>query len=340
MSSSSDPFRHRPGKSSREIGDAPQIGYVPRMHKGLESRAGRRSRRIRGSEVKVNVSLFVTTGLIIIGLVVVGLVVWVSGKQKKMVEHAPLAPQTASGETAVSEIPPSPAPDPEELEKMVRKFLAVRSPEALAPLIRPTEQDPAVIVGKLAKLDEVEGKVSSVSPIGSIDSQSLQIEAAVVYFSGTRNRLAFFSPDEKGDWRLDFDAFDRHVSPDWDTLLSGKPVEGTVRVFLSPDSYYNGIYRDDSHWACFGMASPDSDVLMFGYVPRDSRQNTALTNILAAAANGTNRSKSVRVTLGIKHSSETDHRQFEIVRVLSDDWSVGSQPLEDKIGDVSAFSGK
>ena len=332
MSSSSDPFRHRPGKSSREVGDVPAIGYVPRMHKGVESRAGRRTRRIRGADIKVSMGMVVTAGLVVVGMVVIGLLIWVSSSQRKAIDNS--AALLAPLPVPVARIPLAAAPEPAALEEIVRSFLTARSPEALAPVTRPSDVPPATMIEQLAKLEEIDGKVKSVNPIGPIDSQTLQLEAAVVYFEGNRKPLARLSPDAEGKWKVDFDAYERHVSTDWATLLAGEPAEGIVRVYISPDSYYNGSYRDDSRWACFGMVSPDSEVLMFGYVARDSHQYDVLNKVMAAGDSGANRSKSMRMTLEIRHSGEADHRQFEISRVLADDWALGTESLEDKIGET------
>jgi hypothetical protein len=149
----------------------------------------------------------------------------------------------------------------------------------------------------------------------------------LVTFDSGRNRLALLSPDPAGTWRVDFDAFDRHVAPEWTTLLAGKPVEGTARVHVARDNYFNGRYLDDRRWACYGLASPDHDTLMFGYALRGSPQQQALDESLRLnlqrSATGIQ-----RMTLGLRHPGTGDAKQFEITRALADDWALGDRALD------------
>jgi len=273
--------------------------------------------------------------LVVMAGLVAGGVIWVVRAQRKPVARETGNPALTPMIPTAVRIPLAAAPEEETALKLVRAFLAARAPADLEPLIRPSSQDPAVIVGKLADLEKSDGKVDSLRHLGPVDSRALQLEGVVVDFEGGRNRLALISPDTDGKWRVDFDAFDRHSSPDWTTLLAGKPVTGLVRVFTSPDFYYNGIYRDETAWACFAIASPDNDTLMYGYVPRTSSQFEALGKITAGDSAGPARpgarGKSVRVTLEILHQEGADPRQFEITRVLSDEWAIGAQPLDEKL---------
>jgi hypothetical protein len=230
-----------------------------------------------------------------------------------------------------------PVPEPGELEEIVRRFLGARDPHELEPLLRGSIQRPETIAEKLSLLESRDGKVSSVRYLGPIDSRCLQVESVLVKFATGRNRLALVAPDRKGGWRVDFDGFDRHVTPDWDTILASNPAESTVRVYVSKDTYYNGRYQDDRQWACFSMASPDHEELMFGYVPRGSRQHMAVASAvsrnLEAAKGGLK-----RMTLSILHTGTGDRRQFEITRALADDWALGDEPLDARVDASDASS--
>jgi hypothetical protein len=149
----------------------------------------------------------------------------------------------------------------------------------------------------------------------------------LVTFDSGRNRLALLSPDPTGTWRVDFDAFDRHVSPDWTTLLAGNPIEGTARVHVTRDNYFNGRYGDDREWACYGLASADHDTLMFGYALRGSPQQRALDEALQLNLQGSATGVQ-RMTLGLRHAGTGDAKQFEITRVLADDWALGKVALD------------
>lgn len=334
--SSSDPFRHRSSKPSREVGDAPSLGQVPRMHKGSESRAGRRTRKSTISPNPKNTppaafGIAVLACLLAVGVLVAGLVLWVKRSQNKQVEGESNTPAAVATKRAASALAESPTEA--EATKLVKKFLATREEEELADLIRPTSQEPAEIIRKLSELDKSDGKVSSLQFLGAVDSRSLQIEGVIVTFEGNRNRLALLSPDAAGKWRVDFDAFDRHVSPDWKTLLSGAAVTGRVRIFCSPDSYYNGKYRDDTKWTCYAMASPDGEDLLYGYLDKNSPQSEVMTKVFAANSTTTLGTplRSKRLVLEIRHEPDANPRQFEITRVLSDEWSLGDTPLDEKL---------
>lgn len=235
-------------------------------------------------------------------------------------QHGP-APPLASYRPA-GDGPPTPV-----LEKTVSTFLAARTPEDLEPLIRGSSQRPDRIAAKLAELETEDGRISSVSYFGPIESKNLQLESVVVNFDTGRNRIALLAPDPAGVWRVDFDAFDRHVTTDWTTLLTGDPSEATVRIYACLDNYYNGRYANDREWACYGLASPDHETLMFGYALRGSPQHMAMAQLLRRLP------KTIiptvkRMTLDLRHTGTGDRRQFEIIRVMADDWALGDEPFD------------
>lgn len=339
----STPFQHRPGKSDRQVGDAPSIGHVPRMHKESESRAGRyKPRRTSaghsGAGLDMKTALRAGALVLAAGVIIIGLFAWITSSRRSDAEQG-----LATAPPAVPHLAATPritAPDDAALKQLVKEFLEAGSPEELAPLIRPIgDRDRASLFTGLTEILKADGAVTSIQYIGPMDSRALPLEALVVNFTGDgagtgrRNRLALLSPDAEGRWQVDYDAFVRHVSTPWPVLLSGKADSGVVRVFVSPDSYYNGVYRDDARWVCFGMASPDEEMLMFGYVPRDSIQFEVLKLISADAevrAPGSDL-RAKRLTLEIQHDPEAEPRQFQITRVLSDEWAAGAEALDEKL---------
>ena len=50
---------------------------------------------------------------------------------------------------------------------------------------------------------------------------------------------------------------------------------------VAKDSYYNGPFRDETQWSCYGMASPDLDVVLLGYCRQGSPQAAAMERIVA-----------------------------------------------------------
>lgn len=335
MSSSPNPFQNRPGRSSRQVGDAPSLGQVPKMNKGSESRVTPHARR-RASNIEPSKTFVVTLigSLVAVLLLVAGGVLWFVNSQRTPAEEEKeaLALPSAPLSTKPAETPVATSLDEESAVKLVRTLLAARNDTDLDGLIRPTEQEPAAILAKLAGLEGKDGKVKDVRYLGSLDSRALQLEGVLVDFANGRNRLALISPDPSGTWQVDFDAFDRYSTPAWDELLSGKEQSGTVRIFISPDSYYNDEYADDSKWVCYGLASPDNETLMFGYVPKDGELHQLLGKVLSAdPVTGKANRKATRMTLEIRHDPSAEKRQFEITRVLSDEWAVGDQALDQKL---------
>ena len=112
---------------------------------------------------------------------------------------------------------------------------------------------------------------------------------------------------------------------------------GTVRVNVAKDTYYNGPFRDDRQWVCYGMVSPDTEVVMLGYCRKDSPQARAMERIvmdendlpggmqggLPAAAKAPK-----RATLEVRRVEGAEARQFEITRVLAQDWIVSAKPFD------------
>jgi len=315
-------------KSSRQFGDAPTIGHVPRLHKNARGLRARISFAGRIPRVLLALALFA------LGAGLAGLVLRSANDPSKQRRPAVATAPPPAPPTAISQVP---VPEPQELERITRAFLAARTPEDLAPRIRGSSQRPENIARKLATLESVDGKLASVRYLGPIDSRCLQVEGVLVKFDTGRNRIALVAPDKEGVWRVDFDAFDRHVTPDWETILSRNPAESTVRVYVSKDTYYNGRFQDDRQWACFALASPDHESLMFGYVPRGSRQHLAIASALQRnlqAAKGNLK----RMTLSMLHTGTGDRRQFEITRALADDWALGDEPLDARVDASDAKS--
>jgi hypothetical protein len=305
-------------KSKRILGDAAEVGHVPRLHKTAR---GLRERLSYAGRIPL---FLMALGLFLFGAGITGLILWVSGsaarKRPAIVTSSPLP-------GSLPLIDMQPVPEAPALEKTVASLLAARTPRQLEPLIRGSFQRPAGIAATLAEMESIDGRISSVSYLGAVASHCLQLESVLVEFDSGRNRLALLSPDPEGVWRVDFDAFDRHVSPDWPTLLSGNPNEGTARIYACPDSYYNGGYQDDRKWACYGLASPDHKTLMFGYTLRGSRQHIAMAGALRRKLQPSIGGVQ-RMTLDLRHTGTGDARQFEITRVLADDWALGNEPLD------------
>jgi hypothetical protein len=155
----------------------------------------------------------------------------------------------------------------------------------------------------------------------------MAVEGVVVNFenaNGLRNRLALLTPDAEGVWKVDFDAFARTVRPSWKEIREKQPETALVRVQLARDSYFNGPFRDEKQWTCLGMASPDLEEILFGYCRAGSPQAAAIDWVFSKE-----NVNMCRMTLELRRVEGAEHRQYEISKVLAQDWIVADVPFED-----------
>lgn len=120
-----------------------------------------------------------------------------------------------------------------------------------------------------------------------------------------------------GRWLIDLDSYARHASPSWEAILDRKCDVAIARVLVCRDSYYNGErYREDL-WKCYALISPDVDEILFGYAARGSAQEEAMDRIVAKEE------EFHRAIIELSINQEQGSKQFEISRVLADDWLMG-----------------
>ncbi|GAA5131701.1 hypothetical protein JIN84_07065 [Luteolibacter yonseiensis] len=338
----SDDFQRsvRSSKNGRSEGDAPNIGKVGRMPGTGLPRTIRRKRRgegggsasgeirktDRGREFRRKVILMWSLLLSGLVLVILGVSVWLwirPNMERREVARRPAA-LAKEDEFIRPAIPSLPEADAIAL---VKEALTVREPERISEYFRLGESSPEAIVAFLKSLDQVDGVVSKVYSIGSIDGNGMAVDCLIVAFKGTelpRNRVAMLTPDEAGKWKVDFDAFARTVTPSWDEFLEKGAKSARVRIYAAADSYYNGVFRDETQWVCYGLASPDTSRILLGYCRQDSPQAAAMASIFRK-----NPSMN-RATLEIRRVEGGDSRQVEISQVVAEDWVVGSKPFEDR----------
>jgi hypothetical protein len=101
------------------------------------------------------------------------------------------------------------------------------------------------------------------------------------------------------------------------------PVNGVVRVYTGRDRYYNGPFADETVWAVYGMGSEDLDVALYGYCKRGSRQHRAMEFLIKADEKAL-----IRVTLEVRKDVDARRRQFEITRVLAEDWVMAEKAFD------------
>jgi hypothetical protein len=227
-----------------------------------------------------------------------------AGKQAESVVH----------DRVVSKFP---SPSREQAMEMVRLAISNRDPQKVGSLFRKGAATETDILGFLKDLEAKHGPVERYDWLSSMDVDGMLIEGVLVVFKSAEKpveRIAFLTPDLNGTWKMDFDAFARTVTPSWDELIEKGAGHAMVRVFVGKDVYFNGPFSDESQWACYGIASPDTDVLLQGYCRVGSKQAEEMERMFLEGE------KTSRATLELKRVKDADPRQFEITQVHSRDW--------------------
>ena len=317
----------RSQRHERHAGDAPNMGRVNRMP-GAGLPKGERRKRKRGeggrsSKIRQGRALSIKIWSVMLAcaaLVCVGVAFWFGlrpGKEKSFVSRAEV-PLPVEPSPKLSRFT---APSEEKAIEIVEKGLEVRD-AAQVPLHFRLDSTPAAgVVEFLSSLQTRDGKVGKLEWIGSMDANGMQLEGVIVHFTGSdkpRNRIALLTPDSEGNWKPDFDAFARSTEPTWPDFLEKRSETIKARVYAARDSYFNGPFSDESQWACYGIASPDTGEIVYGYCKVDSPQGAAMNRILSKdSALG-------RATVEIRHAPDARERQYLISRVIAEDWVTGS----------------
>jgi hypothetical protein len=222
------------------------------------------------------------------------------------------------------------SPTEEAALELVKQALAVRDPAGVARYFRPGSAESGAVVAFLKDMEKADGAINGFQWLSSMDANGLLIDGVLVNSTkdgAPRSRLAMLTPDEKGIWKIDFDAFARTVKPSWGVLLGEGDWQGVVRVIVARDSYFNGPFRDEAQWVCYGMASPDTETILLGYCREGSPQARAMERIVSEEKDEPRRRLN-RVTLEIRRPQGAEIRQFEITRVLAEDWVMAAAPFD------------
>lgn len=209
------------------------------------------------------------------------------------------------------------SPSPEQSLEMVKRAMAIRSPEQVEALFRTGEADRAEVMQFFQSSEERDGLVDHLQWFTSLDLNGMPTEAVLVtYKSKTRpvQRIAFLTPDVQGNWKLDFESFARTARPTWNQLFEGASSQAVVRVIVRKDVYYNGVFGDDKVWTCFRLVSLDREELIRGYCAVGSPEAAALDGLFVDGR------AVARATMEIFRTEHAEPFQFQISRVLASDW--------------------
>lgn len=325
----------RATKNDRHAGDAPNMGKVARMPgTGLPKGALRKRRRSEGGKSSRlresrRTVIVIWSALLAAGVAgVLGLVVWLwLIPQMTRKEDKGMARTEVELEKEVRVVSKFPSPTETEALELVKNALAVREAAKVNEYFRLGTATPQAVVEFLGNLEQVDGAYERSDWLSSIDANDMALDGVLVtYTQGdkSRKRLALLTPDAEGKWKLDFDALARTGSPAWpDVWASQAPAASSVRVYIAKDTYFNGPFSDEPQWDCYCLASPDTEQILRGYCKKNSPQAAALKQIF------TREQPMLRATLEIRRVAGADSRQFEISRVLAEDWAMGPAPFDE-----------
>ncbi len=321
------------GSKHRRSGDAPALDHVGRMP-GLGLPKRRRKRKKQRDSIRFNrrkrVASSWTWLIALIALALLGGAAWGGfrwqqiQREKSLAAVPPVIPAPVAVDTGF------PSPSETEAIALVQAALGVRDPEKIPEFFRTGSSPLLGIVDFLKDLESRDGPVDHCEWLGNMDVNDLQMDGVMVYHKAAsgaaRNRVALLVPDDSGKWKIDYDAFARAVSPSWNDLLHQQAGTGRVRVYATPQNYYNGPFADEARWICHGLVSPDVDGMLMGYCPKGSPAADAMNWILSRDA------ATARVTLEIRRVDGADARQFEITGVLAQDWVIGERRFDLRFG--------
>ncbi len=318
----------RTSRRDRSAGDAPNIGKVSRtpgtgLPKGTRRRKrkadGRRGRKHRSRRliVKTRTALLAVTALGLLGVSIWLGIDKIFSERPEQLEADPVV--KVAKPLAISQFP---SPSEKASIELVRTALAVRDVAQVSQTIRTGKASPEQVVGFFKGMMAGDGETDHYEWLGSIDANGMALEGVTVKFKTGKNRLALLTPDSRGKWRMDFEAFARTVEPPWEEIVGNRAKMAVVRVYVAKDSYYNGIFADDKQWLCCGIASPDTPEILIGYCKNDSHQARALRWIFSKNS-GLN-----RATLELQRPEGAEARQFQITKVLSEEWVIREKPFD------------
>jgi hypothetical protein len=323
----------RANRHDRAIGDAPSLGRLARMPGTGIPRRMRWHRMlggVRGDGAVKGSALFSRIWtLLLVAMVVISLGaalwLWVSPK----IGVATPKPLMAVAGKQVEEQPVSrvASPSEQDAKALVKRAVAVRKPAEVEGFFRMGSSSPEEAVRFLETMKAIDGPVDEFSWLSSLDVNRLTVDGVAVRFDesdGLRNRLALLTPDAEGKWKIDFDAFARTVKPAWEEILGKQFETAVVRVFFVKDNYYNGPFMDEKLWMCLTLKSPDRGEPFFGYCKRGSPQAAAIDWIFSKKG-----LMPSRVTLELVNVEGAAPLQYQVSRVLAEDWLLTDVPFDE-----------
>lgn len=323
-------------KLGRAAGDLPALDHVGRMPGLGMPKARRKRKKTRDSErfKRRKRAAFSWTGLLgLCALALLGGGAWAGFQWLRSQGKNAMPVDVAVSPSVIAPFPVRagsgfPSPTESEAVEMVRSALSIRDPEKIPDAFRTGNSGILRIVDFLGDSEEKDGPVEHCEWLGNMDCNGLQVDGVMVYQKRkdgeTGNRVALLTPDSRGRWLIDFEAYSRATSPSWPDILHQQAGVALVRVYVSRQNYYNGPFADEGLWRCHGLVSPDMGQTLMGYCRQGTPAAAAMNWLLSKDAD------SARATLEIRRVEGSGPRQFEVTAVVAEDWVVADGNFDDR----------
>jgi hypothetical protein len=284
------------------------------MSRGRSGRSRKGSRQTRGQNRLTMIWTALVAGL---GLSLLGGATWLWFSPKVDKDGPKVGAKSLTVEPEIVSNADFPTPSKEQTLEIVRQAMASRTLKSVDSFFRKGISTDEEILSFLEKLEANSGIVERTNWLSNMDRAGLSVEGVLVGFTGldkSVERMAFLTPNAKGKWQVDFDAFARTVRPSWNEFLKEGATRAMVRVFLTRDFYFNGPFADESEWICFAVTSPDVNEMLHGYCRIGSKEAEKLALMFSSGR------KAGRATLALQRVNDAGPRQFEIAEIYADDW--------------------
>ena len=314
------------GEVARVRSPLPSTGFWWKKRPG-ENRGDNDKRPVQ-SKMLVMWSVIFT----LVAFVVIGSVVWLWGRTQMRSAAATAAQQRSAPVVQKRVASRFESPSQDAAVNLVKRALQIREPGRVEKFFRAGSASPEAVVAFLRSRETVDGAITDSLCLSSMDANGLLLDGVALTSKvegESRTRLVLLTPDDKGEWKIDFDAFARVVKPAWSEIMALSGGQGLVRVVFARDNYFNGPFRDEARWTCYRMGSPDLTDYLSGYCVKDSPQALAMQRMLAADKIPSRGGTLHRATLEIRRIEGAESRQFEITRVLAEDWVMSGTPFDE-----------
>ncbi len=314
-----------PSSNGASDTNAPRMGKIAKIHRNYK---GKRTRQ-RSSKANKNIAQeksfrnYLHHFILLATAVLCCLIVWIVYKQFGNKKRE-------IGKTILEETFLIPHPSQAECLVIVDKFLHAENPDKLAAVARLNDFSSDQAFALVAATKKADGVRESMDWNLARETNALSLETVNLTYKDNKNRLVFLLPDDQGKWRVDIASYLRYNSKPWSEITAQGSCRAVVRVIVGLDSYYNGLFGDEKKWASFTLSSPDTEIPLRGYAEIGSPQFKAIIECLRAA-------DPAPMTLEISRDSGMELRQYEIKKVIAQDWVESSKMFSDGFtdGDVA-----